>query len=85
MALFSCIVQEPCLPQQLLLIHLWEAHSFPQHCVLESPHIQMICHVALMTTLVLVIPGGKIFSLADMISVTICPQVLSSCVTWKKV
>ena len=74
-------LQNLCKPP---FIHLWEAHSFPRYCVLASSHINMLCCVALITILVFVIPGGRIFGLANMISVTCLLQVLSSCVTWKK-
>lgn len=53
-----------------LCLFIWEARSFPQYCVLTSSHIQMLCHIVFITVLVLVILGGQIFGLTNMISVS---------------
>lgn len=53
-----------------LCLFIWEAHSFPQNCLLALSHIQMLCRIAFITMLVLVILGGQIFGLANMISVS---------------
>lgn len=51
-------LQNLCKP---LFIRLWDAHSFPQYCVLASSHINMLCCVALITTLVICHSWGTDF------------------------
>ena len=52
---------------------LWEAHAAPPSIVCCHPLVHTLCHSALITTLVLVIPGGQIFGSTKLISVTRLP------------
>lgn len=41
-----------------LLVCLWEALFFPQHCVLTSSYVQTLCRVTLVIVLTVVILHG---------------------------